>query len=50
MEGSRSTHKMLQKSTDIDADAAVKLKNAKKKDGNIMEHRRPCKWQLPNSH
>jgi hypothetical protein len=49
MVGSRSTHKVLQRSTDTDAGAAVKLKYAKKKDGKIMGDRRPCKWQLPDS-
>ena len=49
MEGSRSTHKVLQRSTDIDAGAAVQLRNEKKKDGKMEGNKRLYKWQLLNS-
>jgi hypothetical protein len=49
MEGSRSIHGVLQRGTDTDAGAAVKLRNEKKKEGKMRGNRRSRKWQLPNS-
>lgn len=49
MEGNRSTHKVLQRRTDIDAGAAVQLRNEKKKDGKVEGDKRQYKWQLLNS-